>query len=58
MGNKQTEPKTVTPSTNNKDDSKLKVKEKTEINKNHFDFLYIVGRGGFGKVNILNFNIK
>ena len=31
------------------------VKESTKVknilDRNHFDFLYVVGRGGFGKVN-------
>ena len=55
MGNKQTTSSQPTI---------LKEKEKKEINqntketpatvldKNHFDFLYVVGRGGFGKVRI------
>jgi serine/threonine kinase 32 len=27
-----------------------KVKIDSDISKNHFDFMYVIGRGGFGKV--------
>jgi hypothetical protein len=61
MGNKQTTSSQATV---------LKEKEKRESNlnqnirespvtildKNHFDFLYVVGRGGFGKVKLYKNN--
>lgn len=28
----------------------LKETQATILDKNHFDFLYVIGRGGFGKV--------
>ena len=33
-------------------------KIKNILDRNHFDFLYVVGRGGFGKVKLLNTSIN
>jgi len=54
MGNKQT---TTSQATVLKEKEKREpiqiIKENPEpvLDKNHFDFLYVIGRGGFGKVN-------
>lgn len=57
MGNKQNSNNNPTNINNNiKEKEKPKIIEKDSIvkfgtiEKNHFDFLYVIGKGGFGKV--------
>lgn len=55
MGNKQT---TSSQPTILKEKEKKEIIQQTKesprniLDKNHFDFLYVIGRGGFGKVRI------
>lgn len=54
MGNKQnTTSQATILKEKEKKESIQNVKEKPEniLDRNHFDFLYVIGRGGFGKVN-------
>lgn len=54
MGNKQNTASTATVlKEKEKRESQKNTKEKPEniLDKNQFDFLYVIGRGGFGKVN-------
>jgi hypothetical protein len=61
MGNKQNTTSVVKSikETENQSGQKLKQKEKSSnsgvVNKNNFDFLYVIGRGGFGKVKKIHF---
>ncbi len=55
MGNKQN---TSSQATVVKENEKIELTPKLKaanteniLDKNHFDFLYVIGRGGFGKVN-------
>lgn len=51
MGNKQKEgPSSINGMQLDKIKQSESANAKTQINKNAFDFLYIIGRGGFGKV--------
>ena len=47
MGNKQ---KSTSQISNTNNTAKKEDPSISLVNKNHFDFLYVVGRGGFGKV--------
>lgn len=56
MGNKQnTTSQATILKEKEKRESIKNIKEKPEniLDKNNFDFLYVIGRGGFGKVNNL-----
>ncbi len=43
MGNKQVECR-------NRDENSQNNRNREKITRNHFDFMYVIGRGGFGKV--------